>query len=130
MRLHHERTYPQPAEPLDFPDRRPKPEITITVHCRVNGFDTELCFSGQVEQLDAITRRLASLGAEPVGRAAPPATEKKPRAERVEPIYNGDGDACCPKHKKPLKDGKWGLYCPAKDDSTERGYCALKFIDA
>ena len=43
------------------------------------------------------------------------------------PAYDGNGDPVCPKHKKALKEGKWGLYCPTKDDSTERGFRSLKF---
>ena len=53
----------------------------------------------------------------------------KPKAQRAQPEYNGAGEACCPKHKKALREGKFGLYCPAKDDSTERGYCALRFAE-
>lgn len=52
---------------------------------------------------------------------------RKPRTERVQPSYNDAGDPCCPKHRKPLREGKFGLFCPAKDDTTEHGYCALKF---
>jgi len=32
----------------------------------------------------------------------------------------------CPKHDKPWTAGKYGPYCTAKDQSTERGYCALR----
>lgn len=32
----------------------------------------------------------------------------------------------CPKHHKELKSGKFGLYCPSKDDSTANGWCAFK----
>jgi hypothetical protein len=105
----------------------PKPEITITITARFDGFATELCFSGQLDQLPAVTRRIRELGGEPIAPHTAPLAKAK--AERVQPFYDGDGQACCPKHKKALKEGKWGLYCPAKDDSTERGYCALKFED-
>lgn len=119
------------AEPLDFPDRRPaRQELTITVHCRVNGFDTELCFSGQVEQLDAITKRLASLGAEPAATAPISTMVEKPRkaAQRVQPAYNDAGEACCPVHNRALKEGKWGLFCSAKDQESGE-YCRLKFTE-
>lgn len=121
------------AEPLSFETRKPaRQDLTLTVKARVNGFDVDICFSGQLEQLDAITKRLAALGAEPVSaapRPTSPAPNGKPKAKYVQPEYNADGDPLCPKHHKPLKAGSWGLYCSAKDDSTERGYCSIKFAE-
>ncbi len=121
------------AAPLTFEDRKPvKQELTITIHARIGGFDTEVCFSGQLDQLEAITRRLRDLGASPAGvHQVSPATQAAPRkaAERVEPLYSDDGSPMCPKHKRALKAGAWGLYCSAKDDTTERGYCSLKFVE-
>lgn len=32
----------------------------------------------------------------------------------------------CPKHHKPWKDGTYGQFCTAKDDSGPKGYCPLK----
>jgi hypothetical protein len=57
------------------------------------------------------------------------ATPARKAAERVQATYNSAGEPCCPKHNRALKEGQYGLYCPAKDDTTERGYCALKFKD-
>lgn len=31
----------------------------------------------------------------------------------------------CPKHRRALKAGKYGWYCPSKDDSQTKGYCTL-----
>ena len=119
------------APALAFVERdKARQELTITITARINGFDCDLCFSGQVEQLDAITKRLLDLGAMPSAPAGPAAAPARKPAQRVEPVYNGAGDACCPKHNKVLKEGQYGLYCPAKDDSTDRGYCALKFKDS
>jgi len=117
------------AEPLDFPDRRPaKQDLTITISCTIGGFLTEVCFSGQLDQLEAITRRLRDLGASPAGvhQVSPAAAAPTRKAgEKVTPLYNGDGEPMCPVHKRVLKQGKWGMYCSAKgEDET---YCNLKF---
>ncbi len=125
------------AEPLDFPDRRPvRQELTITIHARIGGFDTEICFSGHLDQLETLTRKLVQLGASPAGvhqvsPAAGPAARKA--AERVEPIYQPDGTPCCPVHKRPLTEGQYGLYCKSKaqpgDVQNDKGYCSLKFAE-
>jgi len=31
----------------------------------------------------------------------------------------------CPKHHKPWKDGNYGPFCTAKDESQPKGYCVL-----
>ena len=49
------------APPLEFPQR--KPEILIAIKATIDGFDTELTFTGTVEQLLATTKRLRELGA-------------------------------------------------------------------
>jgi hypothetical protein len=120
------------AAPLEFPERSAvRQELTITVHATIDGFPTEVCFSGSIDQLLGVTKRLRELGAAPtIVPAAPVQTTpaRKP-AERVQATYNGAGEPCCPKHNRALKEGQYGLYCSAKDDSTERGYCALKFKD-
>src|SRR3954451_7227394 len=55
------------AAPLEFPERSARQELTITIKANIGGFDTEICFSGQLDQLEAITRRLRDLGASPAG---------------------------------------------------------------
>jgi len=124
------------AEPLDFPDRKPvKQELTITIHARIGGFDTEVCFSGQLDQLEAITRRLRDLGASPAGvhQVSPAAAPARKPAGRVEPVYQPDGTACCPVHHKPLSEGRYGLFCSAKatgdQAANDKGYCNLKFAE-
>lgn len=39
---------------------------------------------------------------------------------------SNDPDGECPKHHRAWKPGRYGYYCSAKDDSTEKGYCVLK----
>jgi hypothetical protein len=48
------------------------------------------------------------------------------RQKPQEPAYSDDGEPCCPKHKRPLREGKFGLYCPAKDESGKNGYCEYR----
>lgn len=106
--------------------------IAISIKARVNGFDCELSFDGAIDQLQALTRRLAELGAEPASAPAGKIT-KTERAPRVQPRYDGDGDPCCPVHNRKLSEGQYGLYCSAKAKGDEvadkRGYCGLKFAE-
>lgn len=123
------------AAPLEFPERSARQELTITIHATIGGFDTEICFSGQLDQLEAITRRLRDLGASPAGvhQLAPttPAAPARKAAQRAAPLYDGAGDALCPVHHKPLSEGRYGPFCSAKaqpgDVQNDKGYCALKF---
>jgi hypothetical protein len=95
---------------------------TLTIHAALDGFPVDIQFEGTLDQLPAAAARLRALGMTP---PAPTAATGKAKAERVTPHYNASGAACCPTHKKPLREGKYGLYCPAKNaDDT---YCNLKF---
>lgn len=123
------------AEPLDFP-QRPKADLTITVKATIDGFPTEVCFTGSIDQLLGVTKRLRELGAEPTvapaTHTAPLSTPRK-AAQTVEPIYQPDGTACCPVHRKPLVEGRYGLYCPSRatgdQAANDKGYCSLKFAE-
>jgi hypothetical protein len=123
------------AEPLDFPQRPAKQDLTITVTARVDGFDTEICYTGSIEQLLQITKRLRELGAEPLLAPAAhsaPLNGSKPKAKPVEPVYTPDGTPCCPVHHKPLTEGRYGLYCPSKaegEHANAKGYCSLRFAE-
>jgi hypothetical protein len=124
------------AEPLAFPERSAtRQELTITIHATIGGFDTEICFSGQLDQLEAITRRLRDLGASPAGvhqlapAAAAPA--RKPNTG-ITPAYDGAGQPMCPVHHKPLTEGRYGLYCPSRADgehANQKGYCNIRFAE-
>lgn len=125
------------AEPLDFPERKPtRQDLTITVKALVDGFPTEVCFTGSIDQLLDVTKRLRALGASPL---LTPATQSAPlgngksKAERVEPLYKPDGTPCCPVHHKPLAEGRYGLYCPSRakdgEQANDKGYCSLKFAE-
>ena len=125
------------AEPLDFPDRKPaRQDLTITIKAVVDGFPTEICYTGSIDQLLSVTKRLRELGAAPT---IAPATHTAPLGnackaqERFEPIYQPDGTACCPVHTRPLPEGQYGLFCKSKaqpgDVQNDRGYCNLKFAE-
>jgi hypothetical protein len=128
------RTQVDAAGDIDF-DRKRKPDLTITIKCRIDNFDTEICYTGDIERLLQVTQRLRAMGAEPVSApaATPAATNgaaspAKSKAKRVEPVYLEDGTPMCPTHGKELKEGKWGLFCSAKDKDTGE-YCKLKFAE-
>ena len=134
------------AQPLDFPPAPPRElRTTIRIEVAPDGLHVTAEYSGTLAALpDAIERLRAAGVFELVAASRPsssaPATpppaapaagqrQAAQRVERIEPTYTAAGDALCPKHHKPLKQGQWGLYCPAKDESTVRGYCALKFAE-
>ena len=126
------------AEPLEFNERKPaRNDLTITITAVVDGFPVEVCFTGALDQLEAITRRLRDMGASPAGvhQLAPVAAPSVTRqaAQRVEPVYNGAGEACCPVHLRPLQPGQYGSFCSAKakpgEAANAKGYCSLKFAE-
>lgn len=54
------------AEPLDFDQQRAKRQaLGFTVKVDMNGFPIEINFTGSIDQLPAVTRRLQELGATP-----------------------------------------------------------------
>ena len=122
------------AAPLDMEQSRSEKPAQITITVTPAGLSITAEYTGTLSSIPGAIERLRQAGVlDLVERSAPaqPAAPASPKAkaERVTPEYNAAGDACCPKHHKVLKQGQWGLYCPAKDDSTERGYCALKFAE-
>jgi hypothetical protein len=124
------------AEPLEFAERSARQELTITIHATIDGFSTEICFRGALDQLEAITRRLRDLGASPAGvhQLAPAAAAPaRKAAQRATPAYDGDGQPMCPVHRKPLSEGRFGLFCPAKakpgEEQNDKGYCSLRFAE-
>ena len=123
------------AGDLDFDATRSSSKAHISIEISPAGLHVRCEYLGSLSSIPAAVKRMVDAGlVELVNthRATPAATPiapsgTKPKAQRVAPEYDAGGEACCPKHRKPLREGKYGLFCPAKDDSTERGYCALKF---
>ena len=125
------------AGDLDFAARSGA-TMPITIELSPAGLHIRIEYQGALASIPAAIAKLEAAGLvelvqtyRATSAAAPAGASqaRKPKAERVTPEYNADGDPCCPKHHKVLKEGRWGLYCPAKDDTTERGYCALKFAE-
>lgn len=118
------------AEPLEFADRQP--ETTITIRAQLDGWPVDVAYRGKLEQLPAAIARMQAAGLAPATN--PPEAHQKPAAARkgkTQPEYSPSGDPCCPIHKRPLKQGQYGLYCSAKDDSdtSRNGYCGLRFSE-
>lgn len=117
------------AESLTF---EPQP-VKMVVHAEQDGWPIDVELTIGLDKLPAALARLTRAGLTPRQIAAVPSGQKPARArqERIEPIYTPSGDPCCPTHKRPLKQGQYGLYCSAKDDGpdSKNGYCGLKFAE-
>ena len=114
------------AEPVAFTEA-PRP-VKLVVHAEQSGWPIDVELSLPLDKVPAALARLASAGLQP--RQAAQAVQK-PKRTTVEPIYQPDGTPCCPVHKKPLREGQWGLHCTAKADGpdSKNGYCGLRFAE-
>jgi hypothetical protein len=75
-------------------------------------------------QLDQLAQRLEN--ATP-SHQRPAARISQQRHELAGSVYYNDaGEACCPQHERPLKEGRYGYYCSAKDPNGKNGYCTFK----
>lgn len=103
----------------------------IQIEAGPDGLHVRCEYTGEISSIPAAIERMKAAGILELVQSSRPAAAQaqKPRQARVQPEYDGNGDPCCPKHHKPLQEGKWGLFCSAKDADTERGYCALKFAE-
>lgn len=110
------------AQPLTFDPSRRKSVITLHYH----GVPVAIEHVGDVTSVEALVDKLLARA----GWAAPSkGGTHPPRRERVEPLYQPDGTPCCPTHKKPLREGAYGLHCTAKDPEGKNGYCDLRFAE-
>ena len=125
------------AGDLDFNATRSASKAHISIELAPDGLHITAEYLGTLGSIPAAIERMRAAGlvelvnthrATPAAAASAPSGTKT-KAQRVTPAYDAAGEACCPKHHKVLREGKFGLFCPAKDDSTERGYCALRFAE-
>jgi len=124
------------AADLDFDAKRSDKDVSICIEASPAGVTVRVDYIGTLGSIPAAVERLRSAGILDLVSAARPATATAPLGgtpartptQRVEPVYQPDGSACCPVHKRVLKEGKYGLYCSAKDRETDE-YCNLKFKD-
>ena len=70
-------------------------------------------------QLDALATRLEAVTKQPT--ATPQTRQRAPERDSI--YYDAQGQACCPVHEKPLKQGKFGWFCSCKDPNGRNGYC-------
>jgi hypothetical protein len=117
------------AESLTFPERAP--ETTITIHAALEGWPIDVAYRGRLEQLPAALARLTAAGLTPAQPSTTTSHQQPatPRKAKVDPIYQPDGTPCCPTHKRPLKQGQFGLYCSAPDPEGKNGYCSIRFSE-
>lgn len=126
------------ADALEFNQPRIKRQRSITIQLNYHGALVTFGFSAadnvpvvELEQsIDTLLRREGWKG---IDSAPPPVLPGpgKTNAQYVDPFYNNDGEACCPVHRKPLVDGRYGPYCSSKakgdESANDKGYCNLKF---
>ena len=115
------------AEPLSFDEADDLALVSLTYHGVPVQLNLRAFNAGMLVDLERRIDRMLQRDGWATPQAPAPAPAKQPRKGAIEPHYDDQGDPCCPVHKRPLKEGKFGLYCPAKDDTQPRGYCSLKF---
>jgi hypothetical protein len=122
--------FPEPAQPAASYAPPPYPRRSASVRLSYHGAEVELTINDRkVEEVEALIDGL--LARDGWQLPTPPATAAPAKAPRPpelsqEPFYRTDGTECCPIHKKALKDGQYGKYCPAKAEApigNEKGYC-------
>lgn len=123
------------------PAAAPASNAHISIELAPDGLHIRCEYIGSLASIPAAIARLEAAGlvdlVEKYRTAlltpAPSAGQRKPKADRVEPFYKPDGQACCPIHQRPLTEGRFGFYCSAKakpgELANEKGYCALRFTE-
>lgn len=109
-------------------------QANITIEAAPDGIHIKVEYTGALSSIPAALDRLKQAGildfVEKSSKTA--AAPARKGAQRVEPVYQPDGSACCPVHKKPLSEGRYGLYCPSRatgEHANEKGYCNLRFAE-
>jgi hypothetical protein len=124
------------AEPLAFPSKR-SALITISYKGVPVAVTVEDASAVAVEKLvDSLLARDGWAAPVPNGGNTPvPSPQRQARTQRPalpEPWYKPDGTPCCPWHQRPLKEGRYGLYCPSKaegEQANDKGYCIFSLKD-
>lgn len=124
------------AEPLTFEQKPPaEKQANIAITVSASGLSITAEYTGTLGSIPAAIERLKAAGVLELVRAPEPVPISQPRAkkERVAPAYDGNGDPICPVHRKPLAEGRYGMYCPAKakagEEQNDKGYCAIRFSE-
>jgi hypothetical protein len=111
-------------------------EIQMVYHGAIVSFSFEASIAPTVHEIeqsiDTLLRRAGWSGVTPPAEPIQLATGRE-SAQYVDPIYDGDGAACCPVHRIPISQGRYGWYCSARATGDQaantKGYCALRFKD-
>jgi hypothetical protein len=101
--------------------------ITLTIHIDMpDGVTPDVEYSEKAGAEAPRTAPAPAQAAEPTQLPPWPPEERSeaPQQPTVGPMAWPPGD--CPKHKRPWKDGKYGPFCSAKDESTSKGFCEIK----
>lgn len=119
------------AQPLEFNQApragQPEKPTTIKITVAPDGISVTAEYVGTLSSIPQAIERLKAAGVLDLVKPLP-ISAARAKKTKIEPVYNGAGDPTCPKHTgRALKEGKFGLYCPARDDGTERGFCDIKF---
>lgn len=129
------------AQPLDFAPAPPREQRTvIRIEAGPDGLRISAEYTGTLGSIPAAVERLRAAGvldlvatSRPSGQASAPAQQARKPAERLEPAYKPDGTPCCPVHRKPLSEGRYGLFCSSKaqagEQANDKGYCSLRFAE-
>lgn len=102
-------------------------ETDYTITGCYAGYPVTIEVRGNLAALPRLVERMRALGVEPA--AAAPQKPAQRAQQAAEPRYADDGTACCPWHQKPLKEGRYGLYCPSRaegEHANDKGYCTFQ----
>jgi len=113
---------------------QPDLKTTIRIEVAPDGLHITCEYVNTLASIPAAVERLKQAGILDLVQASRPAAPAaKPKVETAEPIYQPDGTACCPVHKRELSQGQYGMFCSAKakpgDVQNAKGYCALRFSE-
>lgn len=113
------------AETITIP-RKKAQAASITVHLTFQDAPVDINFIDA--DIAAIERIITNTLARSGWKAARPAGGFPPRKPQTPPYYDGDGTACCPHHRVPLRHKEWGEACPQKLDPSDplansKGWC-------
>lgn len=112
-------------------------QANITIEVAPDGLHIRCEYTGAISTIPAAIERLRAAGVLDLvqtskgAHTAPLGATRKP-AERVSVAYDGAGQPMCPIHRKPLSEGRYGLYCPSKaqgEHANDKGYCNLRFVE-
>lgn len=128
----------------DAPVDKVEKQVDITIEAGPLGLTVKATYTGTLSSIPAAIERLRSAGvlelvsaARPAPPTVAPANVQPPRRARKgtapEPWYDDRGEACCPIHHKPLKNGQYGYYCSSRAGADEggnpKGYCSYSIGD-